>query len=171
LEVAEHLPQSSAKNFVTTLTNLGDIILFSAAIPMQPGTNHINNQFPNYWVNLFSDRGYKCIDCLRDKFWQDPQVEWWYSQNMLLFVNEDFLRSDQRLHVLHHKTDFDRIVRIHPKNLFSKIAFGHDDNVELGEDRIIDEQEADKNFNQKLVLRILQKSTHQNFSYTNYSIG
>ena len=42
LEVAEHLPSECAETFVDSLTGLGPIVLFSAAIPHQGGTNHAN---------------------------------------------------------------------------------------------------------------------------------
>jgi len=65
LEVAEHLPAASARTLVKTLTGLGHIVLFSAAIPGQGGTKHINEQWPDYWANLFSEFGYRGIDCIR----------------------------------------------------------------------------------------------------------
>ena len=70
LEVAEHLPHESAKQFVDSLVSLGPVILFSAAIPFQGGTNHINEQWPHYWLKLFQERGYVGIDCLRKKVWE-----------------------------------------------------------------------------------------------------
>lgn len=42
LEVAEHLPKERGESFVEDLTRLSDVILFSAAIPGQGGTNHVN---------------------------------------------------------------------------------------------------------------------------------
>ena len=42
MEVAEHLVPESSANFVRSLTRLSDIVLFSAAVPGQGGTNHIN---------------------------------------------------------------------------------------------------------------------------------
>jgi 2-polyprenyl-3-methyl-5-hydroxy-6-metoxy-1,4-benzoquinol methylase len=53
LEVAEHLNLSSAKPFVQTLTNLSRVVLFSAAYPGQTGTNHINEQLPSWWAEIF----------------------------------------------------------------------------------------------------------------------
>jgi len=29
------------------------------------------------------------VDCLRDVFWQDDRIAWWYRQNMFLFVAND----------------------------------------------------------------------------------
>ncbi len=89
LEVAEHLSPGRAASFVDCLTELGDVILFSAAVPGQGGRNHINEKWPSYWASLFSESGYLCIDCLRKKFWDNPDVQFWYSQNMLLYIREE----------------------------------------------------------------------------------
>lgn len=86
LEVAEHLPPDSANIFVTSLTNLSDFVLFSAAIPLQPGRNHLNCQWPDYWANLFRQRGYVVLDVVRRRIWTDNQIPVWYRQNILLFV-------------------------------------------------------------------------------------
>ena len=47
LEVAEHLPPECGSEFVQTLTDLSSVILFSAAIPFQGGTDHLNEQWPS----------------------------------------------------------------------------------------------------------------------------
>jgi 2-polyprenyl-3-methyl-5-hydroxy-6-metoxy-1,4-benzoquinol methylase len=44
LEVAEHLPDRAADTFIASLVRLAPLILFSAAIPQQGGTNHCNEQ-------------------------------------------------------------------------------------------------------------------------------
>lgn len=93
LEVAEHLPSESAEPFVDTLVSLGPVILFSAALPYQPGNSHLNAQWPDYWASLFQQREYTVIDCLRNKFWLNEKVEWWYSQNILLFVKQTELEK------------------------------------------------------------------------------
>ena len=86
LEVAEHLPEQFAEAFVDNLTRLGPVVLFSAAIPYQGGTHHVNEQWPAYWAKYFAARGYVAVDCLREQIWDDDTVEWWYAQNILLFV-------------------------------------------------------------------------------------
>ncbi|MFN7926407.1 MAG: class I SAM-dependent methyltransferase [Blastocatellia bacterium] len=91
LEVAEHLPPSRAESFVTSLTQLGSVILFSAAIPHQGGTHHVNEQWPEYWVRLFEARGFAPLDALRARCWNNERVEWYYAQNLLLFVQEERL--------------------------------------------------------------------------------
>src|SRR5919108_2535643 len=69
LEVAEHLPPASADTFIDSLTRLGAAIVFSAAIPLQGGVDHVNEQWPEYWVERFAARGYEAIDGLRPRIW------------------------------------------------------------------------------------------------------
>lgn len=97
VEVGEHLPAERASIYVDSLIRLGSAILFSAAIPYQPGNRHINTQWPDYWIELFGSRGYVVIDCLRQHLWTNPDVEYWYAQNLLLFVTPEFLARHPRL--------------------------------------------------------------------------
>jgi len=85
LEVAEHLHKESADIFIENLTNASDIIVFSAAVPMQGGQNHINEQPLTYWVNLFDKYNYKFYDIIRGRIWNMDNVFWWYKQNMVVF--------------------------------------------------------------------------------------
>ena len=87
LEVAEHLSEENAKHFVEFLCNVSDVVLFSAAIKDQGGENHINEQWQSYWIDLFESNGYKCFDLFRPKLWNNASVDWWYRQNIFLFVD------------------------------------------------------------------------------------
>src|SRR5439155_16237379 len=91
LEVAEHLPPHSADGFVESLTRLGPAIVFSAAIPLQGGVDHVNEQWPEYWVERFVARGYEAIDGLRPRIWMNAAVDWYYAQNALVFVQPHLL--------------------------------------------------------------------------------
>src|SRR5215470_339284 len=86
LEVAEHLPPASAPGFIESLTLAGPAILFSAAIPHQGGDNHINEQWPEAWAAMFKKHGYLAIDAIRRHIWHNQAVEWWYAQNIMLYV-------------------------------------------------------------------------------------
>jgi SAM-dependent methyltransferase len=86
MEVAEHLPHARAPSLVAELSSLSDAVLFSAAVPFQYGTNHVNEQWPEYWSILFRGQGFECFDPLRAELWNDPDVDWWYAQNALLFA-------------------------------------------------------------------------------------
>lgn len=85
LEVAEHLPESSAASFVECLVALAPLVVFSAAVPGQRGLHHVNEQWPRYWIQLFARHGYQCRDVIRPAIWNDGRIAWWYRQNLLVF--------------------------------------------------------------------------------------
>lgn len=96
LEVAEHLSSSCAPGFIDALTGLGPVVAFSAAIPFQGhpfegGLHHVNEQWPEYWARLFEERGFRTLDFLRHLIWENSDVDWWYRQNLLLFVQSQYL--------------------------------------------------------------------------------
>jgi hypothetical protein len=87
LEVAEHLPAGRADGFVADLVRAAPSVLFSAAIPGQGGARHVNEQWPEYWVERFAARGFEPVDCIRPRIWDAEDVEPWYAMNVLLFVD------------------------------------------------------------------------------------
>jgi SAM-dependent methyltransferase len=89
LEVAEHLPPASAPILVESLVRHADVIVFSAAVPGQTGTGHVNEQWPSYWAKYFAGAGFLPFDVFRDRIWNNERVEWWYRQNCLLFATEE----------------------------------------------------------------------------------
>ena len=115
LEVAEHLPSESAEIFVDSLTSLGPVVLFSAAIPFQGGTSHINEQWPDYWAKLFNKRGYVAVDSVRRKVWQNDNVDCWYAQNILFFVNKSKLEDYPQLKKAYAITEPNQLSIVHPK--------------------------------------------------------
>ena len=115
LEVAEHLPESSAEAFVRSLTSLSDTVLFSAAVPFQTGANHINLQWQDYWADLFAARGYVAVDAIRPIIWQNALVSFWYRQNMLLFVEKDHIKSQPALMQAWERTRSAQLSVAHPQ--------------------------------------------------------
>jgi SAM-dependent methyltransferase len=115
IEVAEHLPASCAAAFVDSLTRLAPVILFSAAVPHQGGQGHINEQWPDYWADLFHRHNYAVIDAIRGEIWNNPDVEWWYAQNLLLFVREPYLASSPMLEVARERTNMRQLSLVHPR--------------------------------------------------------
>lgn len=87
VEVAEHLPETSAAGFVRLLCGASDVIVFSAAIKYQGGTDHVNEQRQSYWIKLFEANGYDCLDLFRPAIWENSGVKLWYRQNLFLFLN------------------------------------------------------------------------------------
>lgn len=99
LEVAEHLPETRAASFVEDLTRLAPCVLFSAAIPDQGGTGHINEQFLSYWAGHFEREGFGPVDLVRPAIWSNDKIEWWYRQNIMIFgaADQPILNADSRL--------------------------------------------------------------------------
>ncbi|WP_051650064.1 methyltransferase domain-containing protein [Selenomonas sp. AB3002] len=91
LEVAEHLPKERAVEFVRNLTEISDVVLFSAAIPFQGGTNHINEQWQSYWADIFYNFGYVPIDCIRPQKDKLQGCIICYAQNMIIYARETTL--------------------------------------------------------------------------------
>jgi SAM-dependent methyltransferase len=89
LEVAEHIPAVAAAAFVRSLIQHGDTVLFSAAVPHQGGTGHVNEQWPSYWVSKFERHGYQVLDLIRPSIWHDSRVSFWYRQNVMLFASSE----------------------------------------------------------------------------------
>lgn len=87
LEVAEHLPPECAEGFVSELVSLAPAVLFSAAIPWQGGTSHVNERWQSFWAKLFAGHGYELVDCIRPRVWDNPSVYFWYAQNTFLYID------------------------------------------------------------------------------------
>jgi SAM-dependent methyltransferase len=89
LEVAEHLPESRAHGLVADLTSLAPCVLFSSAVPGQGGTSHVNEQYLSYWADIFQEQGYEGIDPIRPWILGNKAVEWFYQQNIVMFVAKE----------------------------------------------------------------------------------
>src|SRR5262249_20231450 len=123
LEVAEHLPAEFAGTYVESLVKLGPIVLFSAAIPFQGGAEHVNEQWPDYWIEHFLVHEYVAIDCLRPRIWQNPQIKWWYAQNLLMFANKTILQQYPALAREYDRGQTVPLNLVHPQNYFETIRW------------------------------------------------
>ena len=115
LEVAEHLPGECAETYVDSLTRLGPAILFSAAAPFQGGTDHINEQWPEYWVELFGRKGFVALDPIRKHLWGQDDVDYWYRQNILLFVKREYLENRPELEAERKDAHGSQLSIVHPQ--------------------------------------------------------
>lgn len=68
-EVAEHLPESCADAYVELLCSLSDRVVITAATPGQGGTDHVNEQPHDYWIQKFEARGFR-LDGRRTRAWR-----------------------------------------------------------------------------------------------------
>jgi len=99
LEVAEHLKIAREESFIKDLTLLSDNIIFSAALPNQGGQNHLNEQYPDFWIRIFNKYNYEAIDLIRPLIWNNDNVDWWYRQNILVFkkIDSDISISQKKI--------------------------------------------------------------------------
>lgn len=145
LEVAEHLPARSAERFVYSLSQLAPLIFFSAAVPGQGGTSHVNEQWPDYWEQLFLKHEFLMLDPIRPIIWQDNRVDFTYRQNMFLFARKDIVGTSTELSrlaeikndltlihvdILKSNLQFQRSLRRLPKRAWANILkrLGYSDN-------------------------------------------
>lgn len=89
LEVAEHLPATSASDLVTSISRHSDLVLFSAAVPGQGGDHHVNEQWPSYWRKYFEAHDFELFDILRGRIWWWSDVTYYFRQNLLLYARND----------------------------------------------------------------------------------
>jgi SAM-dependent methyltransferase len=129
LEVAEHLPAGSGPPLIAQLCRLADTVVFSAAIPQQGGTGHLNERWPEYWEARFAEQEFTLIDCIRLRFWQSSDVEPWYLQNMFLYVSGRRLATDPSLAALIKEPTKMPLRVVHPE-LWRR---SHDRQLRLGE--------------------------------------
>jgi SAM-dependent methyltransferase len=97
VEVAEHLRESSGVPLINLLTSAAPAVLFSAAIPGQGGTNHVNEQWLRYWRDLFAQRHFRMIDFFRPRIRDDVRIAPYIRQNLVLFLSERAIASHAAL--------------------------------------------------------------------------
>ena len=97
LEVAEHLLPSRAESLVSLLCRSSDSVLFSAAVPGQGGSGHINERPQSYWAELFAINGFYAYDFIRPLIWCDDDVMRWYRQNVILYSRLDLGEKLQKV--------------------------------------------------------------------------
>lgn len=114
LEVGEHLDESLARRLVASLTDLAPVVLFSAAIPGQWGTHHVNPQWPDYWAERFDERAFVAVDYLRPQIWTDDAVRSFYRQNIALYVDRNRLEAYPALAECYRATGGALLSLVHP---------------------------------------------------------
>jgi hypothetical protein len=97
IEVAEHLPADAADRFCDCLVNASELVMFSAAVPGQGGTGHLNEQKPRYWVDKFWERNYVPLEVVRPGISGDPAIFPWLKQNIIVFSSYQQLCTRKNL--------------------------------------------------------------------------
>ena len=124
LEVAEHISASSADHFIASLTRHAPMVLFSAAIPHQGGHHHVNEQFLPYWVERFARLGFRPLNVIRGKIWDDQTVLWWLRQNVVLFAEQGLIARDERLRRAVEESAAYPLSLVHPDIYLGRVQMG-----------------------------------------------
>lgn len=113
-EVAEHLEKEFEDVFIDNITRAADQVLFSAAIPGQGGTHHVNEQWQSYWVEKFKKRGYYCDYSVRNYFWNEVKISSWRRQNLLFFSKRESAIAPKKelINVVHPEEEIARSRRL-----------------------------------------------------------
>lgn len=99
LEVAEHLPKERSESLISELTMLGDVVLFSAAVPNQGGRGHINERWLSEWVQMFENNDFAFVDCIRPHIWDNRNIYYLYRQNIAMFVKKGTKQLEQLIKI------------------------------------------------------------------------
>lgn len=121
IEVAEHLTEGTAIQLVDLLTSSSEVVLFSAAIPGQGGTGHINEQLQSYWKNEFHGKDFICIDLIRPKVWAESDVNLIYKQNIMVYVKKNSKAYNQFMMKNEECNNNYVLDRVHPRLLSKRM--------------------------------------------------
>lgn len=94
MEVAEHVPKGFSKTFVSNIANCAKShIFFTAARPRQRGDGHITCQQQEYWIAIFSEKGWVYqpapTDDVTQRVKKDAKISAllpWLADNIMLFT-------------------------------------------------------------------------------------
>lgn len=98
LEVAEHLEECRADDFVAALVRTAPIVIFSAALPGQGGHGHINCQPKEYWAHKFNRHNYVVDDFFTENLRQYMLSGYhlgWFVNNVQVFRQYGAVCFDQ----------------------------------------------------------------------------
>jgi len=118
-EVAEHLPRAHAATFIANVAQASDFVLFSAAIPYQGGAGHVNENWVEYWAQMFQAHGFACFDILRAQFWNEAAIRSYYRQNLLVFARGAAAR---RLTQAGHASTAHPLSLVHPEQYLKAVG-------------------------------------------------
>jgi len=88
-EVAEHLSPDLGDKLIDFLVDNSETIVFTAAVPGQRGTGHINEQPKEYWIQRFVERGavYKPDQSGKlSQMFKEKEVASWFVRNVIVFT-------------------------------------------------------------------------------------
>jgi cyclopropane fatty-acyl-phospholipid synthase-like methyltransferase len=87
-EVAEHLPEALADNYVRIISQFSPVVIMSAATVGQGGLDHVNEQPHEYWIEKMQRRGFDYDEQTSRQVraeWAEMGVASWYVNNTMIF--------------------------------------------------------------------------------------
>lgn len=87
-EVAEHVDERFANKLVDLLVSFAPVVFFTAAVPGQGGSDHINEQPHEYWIEKFKKRDYQLLSDITNQWrleWGSKDVAEFYYMNIMVF--------------------------------------------------------------------------------------
>lgn len=103
LEVLEHLEFETGKKLITEFGAKTKYLLFSAAIPGQGGTHHINERPYEYWYSQLRENGFIPFDVIRPKL-KGQDVPSYYRYNIIFWINTSKV-TDKEIEAIGVNTD------------------------------------------------------------------
>lgn len=85
-EFLEHIDAKHARDAVALMTKLSDVVVAGAAVPLQGGRHHVNEQWPDYWREQFAAFGFEAFDALRPVLAHLKDIDGPYVQNSIVYV-------------------------------------------------------------------------------------
>lgn len=157
-EVGEHIPNEHSAIFVKNICSLSNIVAFSAALPGQGGTNHINEQWPHVWAQYFEANEFKPIDCIRNKIWNNNEIGYYYRQNIIIFVHISIYDQFKHLNEQQNLIEYSKfpLPLVHPITLQNAIKRNENLERKLLESRT-DVRAAYHNFKTSFKQKIMDK--------------
>lgn len=87
-EVAEHIPTNTSATLVDNITAGSDTVVFTGAHKGQGGHDHVNEQEPQFWIDLFAKKGFVLLKDETEKARRaltERGAIFWLAENVLIF--------------------------------------------------------------------------------------
>lgn len=124
VETAEHIASSSTDKFISKLCQLSDVVIFSGAFKGQGGLYHINERRHSDWAELFHNNGYDVYDFFRSRVWGLKEVNYWYQQNVFLYVRKGSAVESILLNLnIHPISNIEFMNCVHPQAFDDRSSF------------------------------------------------
>lgn len=135
-EVLEHINLKRSIEILDYIVSCTDIVIFSAAIPKQGGTGHINEQHHKFWIDKFKERGFEYTDSFKAHIIKNKKIHFYLRQNLFIFfrnqaqhsplknakwIDEDF--EIVNISVLEREYGFMKLLKMLPKAFKSSALF------------------------------------------------